>query len=90
MKAAHCATLSALSGSFGCAGNIVWATEVQCTGLEERLDQCFFPEEFGDARPDYSGDSGPGIRGAECAERDGRTLAVVCRQFEIEGKRLIL
>ena len=27
---------------------IAWASDVLCTGLEDRLDECFFPENFGD------------------------------------------
>ena len=72
---------------YSAPGELVWATDVLCTGKEERLDECFFPEDFGDARNnDYS--SAPdvgGIRAAGCRRRDGSMLGVVCRQFEIEG-----
>ena len=66
-------------------GELVWATDVLCTGKEERLDECFFPEDFEDAR---LGDYAPeveGIRRASCRRQDGSVLGVVCRRFEIEG-----
>lgn len=93
---------------------LVWATAVDCTGKEERLDECFLPEDFGAAVEvyayaygfyDYAGQeqdpqgtlspgpaaaqTGPrGIPNADCSRRDGDTLAVACRRFEIEGARL--
>ena len=65
------------------SGELVWATDVLCTGVEERLDECFFPEEFGD-RAAFA-PAGAGVSGASCRRRDGLVLGVVCRQFEIEG-----
>lgn len=73
------------------SGVIVWATELQCTGTEDRLDQCFFPELFGELAAARGGDYGfpsddeTGIRRPPCATRDGRVLGVVCRRFEIKG-----
>ena len=75
--------------------DLVWATDVQCTGLEERLDECFFSEMFGTSprrRQRPADDEGPpppppppGIPEASCSRRDGDMLAVVCRRFEIKG-----
>ena len=66
----------------------VFATEVKCTGKEARLDECFFPEDFGDA-PRPNNDFGPpveaGVRRGPCRRQDGQTFGVVCRQFEIVG-----
>lgn len=77
------------------ASKLVWATEMQCTGLEDRLEDCFFPEAFGSnpiprrpRRANAQASPGPdtkGIADAACSQDDGSTLAVVCRQFEIEG-----
>ena len=75
---------------YSAPGEIVWATDVLCTGKEERLDECFFPEDFGDARNDYSGPPvSAGIRRSSCRRQDGSVLGVVCRQFEIEGGPLL-
>lgn len=69
-------------------GEIVFATEVVCTGKEARLDECFFPEAFG-AAPRVSREEDQaveaGIRQGRCARNDGSARGVVCRQFEIEG-----
>ena len=72
---------------------LVWATEVQCTGQEERLSHCFFPENFGNVVRDYGDNltpaamnsSPPGIQDTDCRARDQFILGVVCRRFEIEG-----
>ena len=72
---------------------LVWATELQCTGQEERLSDCFFPEDFGNIIRDYGRDltrpapdsSPPGIQDADCRARDQFILGVVCRRFDIEG-----
>eukprot|EP00892_Ulva_mutabilis_P004962 jgi/Ulvmu1/2838/UM144_0002.1 len=72
---------------------IVWATDVQCTGTESRLDECFFPEDFeGFSRfvsfPVPPLDSSrAGLRGFTCAFRE--FLGVVCRRFEIEESEVI-
>ena len=71
---------------------VVWATEVQCTGTEDRLDECFFPEQFsGFTRskaflvPPISAD-GVGIQGASCSTSPDLQLGVpACRRFAIEG-----
>lgn len=78
---------------------LVWASEVQCTGREERLEDCFFPEDFGRNVP-QSGAGGPaasgvGILDAPCRFRDAASsprgggnyavLSVMCRRFPIEG-----
>ena len=63
----------------------VFATRVSCTGKEERLDECFFP----DADPSSSGfavapasDYAPD---PNCDAFQASRLTVSCRQFEIEG-----
>ena len=74
-------------------GELVWASDVVCSGLEERLGDCLFPEDFG-ANPSRGGtDRIPapspigGVIGfrAECGRRDRGLLSVACRRFEIEG-----
>ena len=71
-------------------GRLVWATDVECTGLEQRLGECVFPEEFG-ARPGGAGGvggggaRGPGLRNTSCDRRDRSVFGVICRQFEIPG-----
>ena len=66
-------------------GEVVWATDVLCTGKEERLDECFFPEDFGDAYEQGLAS----VQGISCRRQDGDVLGVVCRQFEIEGGPLL-
>ena len=70
---------------------IVWATDVVCTGFEQRLDECFFPQQFG-ARPGASGGEfsppgpgRPGLGGTRCDRRDGSVFGVICRQFPLPG-----
>ena len=75
---------------------LVWATELQCTGQEERLSDCFFPEDFGNVIRDFNSaltqpapeSSPPGIQDADCRVRDNYVLGVVCRSFKIEGSTL--
>ena len=75
---------------------LVWATELQCTGQEERLSDCFFPEDFGNVIRDFNSaltqpapeSSPPGIQDADCRVRDNYVLGVVCRSFKIEGRTL--
>ena len=69
----------------------VWATEVQCTGTEERLDECFFPQQFaGFTRsisfpiPPVSADA-VGVQRAICATDPDLQVGVMCRRFDIEG-----
>lgn len=70
---------------------LVWATEVECTGTEERLADCFFPQAFGTIpRPNQAPDAPPGIANADCRRMDSATLSVGCRRFEIEGAILPL
>eukprot|EP00892_Ulva_mutabilis_P004967 jgi/Ulvmu1/2842/UM144_0007.1 len=85
-------------GEYGEPGELVWATDLQCTGKEERLTDCFFPEAFGDNTrpppPSFPGappapPPAPGIPNADCSRRDGSTLAVACRRFEIEESEVI-
>lgn len=57
----------------------VFATDVLCTGAEDRFSDCFFPEAFG-ANEDAS--SGPGLS-AGCFPDS--LLAVMCRRFPMEG-----
>lgn len=55
-----------------------------CTGKEDRLLDCGFPEGF----DNYSGDDeGPdeGVLFARCSRTDNGRLSVVRRQFEITG-----
>eukprot|EP00892_Ulva_mutabilis_P011168 jgi/Ulvmu1/8423/UM043_0001.1 len=70
---------------------VVWATDIQCTGKEERLADCFFPQAFGEAlksAPTRPGapprPGGPGVP-AMCGFRDIDYVAVACRQFELES-----
>lgn len=71
---------------------LVWATDVVCTGAEERLGECFFPEGFGasprtSAQPD-DGDTDPnqrGLTGTSCNFRDRTVFSVICRRFGIQG-----
>lgn len=83
------------------AASIAWATDVRCTGLEERLDECIFPEapdvpasDTGAVVDDlggYGGSVTPGklpvqpISGQTCTTTQAERFAVVCRMFEIEG-----
>ena len=71
----------------------VWASDVVCSGLEDRLDECLFPQEFG-ANPSGNDNNasppappGGGLFGsrAGCSRRDGSLFSVECRRFEIEG-----
>ena len=62
---------------FNTPGDLVWATNVQCSGLEERLAECFFPEAFGDARRGTDGQpiaTADGIERARCERQDGFVL----------------
>eukprot|EP00892_Ulva_mutabilis_P008276 jgi/Ulvmu1/5820/UM025_0077.1 len=72
-------------------GALVWATDVQCTGAEERLGDCFFPQRFGNP-PGSMGTPGmpsPGIGSGRCGTQDSLTLGVACRRFEIEESDVI-
>lgn len=67
-------------------GALVWATDVQCTGTEERLEDCFFPQAFGEiARGDRDPDAPPGVPNADCRRQNSDIVAVACRRFEIKG-----
>lgn len=64
------------------------ALQVACTGKEERLLDCVFPENFGDDKPpDERGPGAPslGLASAPCDLNDNNRLAVICRRFEIPG-----
>ena len=70
--------------------SIVWATEVRCTGKEERLADCNFPEEFGNASVRTADQTPPpsarpGVSDGICGQVDEEVLGVVCRRFELEG-----
>lgn len=72
-------------------GPLVWATDVRCTGTEDRLDDCFFPQAFGTImRPGRAVDAPPGIPRTACQRTDSAILAVACRRFEIKGALLLL
>lgn len=58
---------------------VAFATEVTCTGKEARLDECFFPESFGDNDPSVTGVVGT------CTTERRAIFSVVCREFEISG-----
>lgn len=60
----------------------VWASDVLCTGTEDRFSDCFFPEAFG-LNEDAS--SGPGLS-AGCSNME--LLAVMCRRFPMKGMAL--
>ena len=61
----------------------VFATRVSCTGKEERIDECFFPERG----PSFSSSApSPAPRvSSSCDRFQASRLTVACRQFEIEG-----
>ena len=61
----------------------VFATRGSCTGTEERLDECFFPERD----PLSNSFATSPARGASstCDRFQATRLAVACRQLEIEG-----
>lgn len=68
-----------------------------CTGKEDRILECGFPEDF-DSYNNYDYYYGlpstappppdEGIGRARCRRIDNNRLSVVCRQFEITGARL--
>eukprot|EP00892_Ulva_mutabilis_P004969 jgi/Ulvmu1/2844/UM144_0009.1 len=75
---------------------LVWATEVRCTGKEESLADCFFPEQFGNGPVAIPGTPvaagqlpAPNAGRALCTRTDEQMLGVVCRNFEIEGSDVI-
>lgn len=75
------------------AAALVWATDVDCTGTEERLADCFFPQAFGDiTRPDQprAPDARPGITNAECRFASSAIVGVACRRFAIDGALRLL
>eukprot|EP00892_Ulva_mutabilis_P005580 jgi/Ulvmu1/3394/UM016_0010.1 len=75
---------------YSAPAELVWATDVLCTGKEERLDECFFPEDFGNRRAsDYGPQVEAGIQRAACRRKDGNQLGVVCRKFEITESEVI-
>ena len=53
---------------------VTWASNVLCTGTEQRIADCSFPGSTGEFLEEYEGG---------CA--DVRTLAVICRRFEMDG-----
>lgn len=68
------------------SASIVWATDVRCTGVEARLDECFFAAGNGTA----DGLPAEPAQGASCLENQMDRFAVLCRMFEIEGMGLTL
>ena len=70
---------------------IVWATEVQCTGTEDRLDECFFPQQFSGFARSITfpvlpvGEDFVGVRSSFCARDPDFQVGVICRRFEVEG-----
>eukprot|EP00892_Ulva_mutabilis_P002372 jgi/Ulvmu1/12135/UM084_0062.1 len=65
----------------------VFATRVSCTGKEERLEECFFPEQESD---DSYGQSPVGLTlPASCNERQAARLTVACRQFPVPESNVI-
>ena len=78
-------------------GIVLFVCQVVCTGKEERLLDCDFPQDFGeDYGSDYYGfsynENAPvpsgGIPNFSCARDDNRRLGVICRRFEITGASL--
>lgn len=62
--------------------------QVACSGNEERLLDCVFPENFGDyVSPAERGPGAPslGLAKAPCGLNDDNRLAVICRRFDIPG-----
>ena len=71
--------------------------QVVCTGKEERLLDCDFPQDFG-VDYDFSyfrdgSEGGPapggGLPNSNCVRNDNRRLGVICRRFEITGAPLL-
>lgn len=78
-----------------------WRVQVVCTGTEDRLLDCDFPEDFETdysyrgPPPDYGAPASQaapppptpdaGIRRASCSRNDNNRFSVICRQFEISG-----
>ena len=58
--------------------------QVVCTGREDQLSDCVFPEEFGDAVSTDNPESASGLS-AGCGARDGEIFGVVCRRFDVTG-----
>ena len=63
-----------------------------CSGKEERLADCFFPENFGVSDADYdpaadesTPASGLGISNRDCNTNGSAHWGVICRRFEITG-----
>jgi len=69
----------------------VFANRVSCTGKEERLDDCFFPERDAPSPfSDYSSAPAPGPEadfglGGSCNLFQAARLGVVCHRFALEG-----
>lgn len=75
--------------------------QVICTGNEERLLDCYFPEAFGAAASDAGSNSTPenasdadmapvgGVPESRCGRGDNRILGVMCRKFPINGAELV-
>ena len=67
--------------------------QVVCTGKEERLLDCDFPQDFGvdydysfyAGGPEGAPAPGGGLPNSNCAGNDNERLGVICRRFEITG-----
>ena len=61
----------------------VFATRVSCTGKEDRVDECFFPERESSFNS-FAPSPAPDVS-SSCERFQATRLTVACRQFEIEG-----
>ena len=75
--------------------HVVRCIQVVCTGTEDRILDCEFPQNFAiDRRPcdqyiyddSYADD---GVRVVTCRENDAAWMSVICRRFELSGMPLI-
>eukprot|EP00892_Ulva_mutabilis_P012491 jgi/Ulvmu1/9614/UM054_0044.1 len=69
--------------------NLVWATQVACSGAEARLDECVFPQAAAGGGDGSLGLPANGFPGQDCAVSDAGILAVACRRFQIAESALV-
>ena len=82
-----------------CSAIDVSLFQVVCTGKEDRLLDCDFPQDFGpeyfvsyNENNEYNENvpaTGGGLADAACLSSDSRRFNVICRRFEIPGAVLL-